>query len=124
MFQRFIVVCPSSLVTNWGKEFDKWLGKASQPKRVIVKKGGEEGLKTIRSFVPLKPHKSEGELYSVDLDYIKLRIDAYLYCCKSIKKRTEFILSVCSEFNLYTFVFTFTNVSSSTLKYIIDILSR
>lgn len=26
---RFIVLCPSSLVSNWSKEFDKWLGKAS-----------------------------------------------------------------------------------------------
>lgn len=60
--QRFIVVCPSTLVSNWAKEFDKWIGKASQPKRVVVRKGGEQGLQTIRAFVPIKPHQSEGTL--------------------------------------------------------------
>lgn len=35
--KHFIVVCPSSLVTNWAKEFDKWIGKASSPKRVVIK---------------------------------------------------------------------------------------
>lgn len=57
--RRFIVVCPSSLVSNWAKEFDKWIGKASQPKRVIVRNGNEEGLRKLRSFVPIKPNQSE-----------------------------------------------------------------
>lgn len=48
--QSFIVVCPSSLVANWNKEFDKWLGKAGQPKRVAITKGGDEGQQEIRSF--------------------------------------------------------------------------
>ena len=60
IWQRFIVVCPSSLVSNWANEFDKWVGKASQPKRVVIKKGGEEGLQLIKSFIPIKPQKSEG----------------------------------------------------------------
>jgi len=65
---RFVVVCPSSLVSNWSNEFDKWVGKASQPKRVVIRKGGEEGLKLIKSFVPLKPHqKSEVLIISYDL---------------------------------------------------------
>lgn len=45
---------------NWAKEFDKFVGKASQPKRVVVQKGGEEGLKKIKSFVPSKAQHSEG----------------------------------------------------------------
>ena len=48
---RFIVVCPSSLVTNWAKEFDKWIGKASNPKRVVVRSGSEEGIRSLKSFV-------------------------------------------------------------------------
>ena len=48
--QCFVVICPSSLVANWNKEFDKWLGKAGQPKRVAIKKGGEEGQQEIRAF--------------------------------------------------------------------------
>lgn len=65
--KRFIVVCPSSLVSNWAKEFDKWIGKASQPKRVVVRKGGETGLQIIRAFVPVKPNQSEILVISYDL---------------------------------------------------------
>lgn len=64
---RFIVVCPSSLVENWAKEFDKWLGRASQPKRSVVRKGGQIGLQTIRSFVPVKPNHSEILIISYEL---------------------------------------------------------
>eukprot|EP00977_Amphora_coffeiformis_P007695 scaffold1690_cov182-Amphora_coffeaeformis.AAC.52 len=45
-----VVVCPSSLVRNWESEFDKWLGKASRPNRVVIRTGGEEGLQKIRAF--------------------------------------------------------------------------
>jgi SNF2 family DNA or RNA helicase len=45
-----IIVVPASLVSNWEAEFDKWVGKASQPKRVAVRSGGADGLHLIRSF--------------------------------------------------------------------------
>lgn len=38
-------------MTNWSKEFDKWIGKASNPKRVIVRSGAEEGIRSLKSFV-------------------------------------------------------------------------
>ena len=31
-----------------------------QPKRVVVRKGGEEGVRSIKAFVPVKPNKVEG----------------------------------------------------------------
>lgn len=47
--QHFIVVCPSSLVSNWAKEFDKWVGKASQPKRVVIQKGDADSISRLKS---------------------------------------------------------------------------
>ena len=64
---RFIVVCPSSLVSNWSKEFDKWISKASQPKRVVIRKGGEEGQRAIKAFVTVKPNLSEILIVSYEL---------------------------------------------------------
>ena len=62
-----MVVCPSSLVSNWAKEFDKWIGKASQPKRVPVKVGGEAAIQLIRSFVKIKPNQAEVLIVSYDM---------------------------------------------------------
>jgi len=64
---RSIIVCPSSLVTNWNNEFNKWIGKASQPKRLPILKGGEEGTNKIKAFVPVKPHQSEVLIISYEL---------------------------------------------------------
>jgi SNF2 family DNA or RNA helicase len=36
---------------NWANEFDKWLGRASQPKRIVIREGRSEALQQIRSFV-------------------------------------------------------------------------
>lgn len=46
---RVLVLTPSSLVTNWGREVDKWLGGRLKPividdtKGDVVKVGGDEG---------------------------------------------------------------------------------
>lgn len=49
---QFLVVCPSSLVTNWAREFDKWIGKAGQPKRVVIDKNDkQQGQQQMRAYV-------------------------------------------------------------------------
>ncbi|CAB9503848.1 DNA repair and recombination protein RAD54-like (Fragment) [Seminavis robusta] len=48
--KHFIVVCPSSLVSNWAKEFDKWVGKASQPKRVVIQSGKDESISRLKAI--------------------------------------------------------------------------
>lgn len=65
--QRFVVVCPTSLVKNWGQEFTKWLGEASQPRRVVVNGGGSEAVQRIKAFTTLKPNLSEVLVISYDL---------------------------------------------------------
>jgi SNF2 family DNA or RNA helicase len=61
------VVCPTSLVKNWGQEFTKWLGEASQPRRVVVNNGGSEAVQRIKAFTTLKPNLSEVLIVSYDL---------------------------------------------------------
>lgn len=71
---RFVVVCPSSLVMNWAAEFDKWIGKASQPKRVIIK-GGEEGVKQKKTFSVVKP-KYQSEVLIISYDLFRIYIES------------------------------------------------
>lgn len=72
--RRSIVVCPSSLVSNWSNEFDKWLGKASQPKRIAVKNGNEaDGLRNLKSFVPIKPNQS-GEVLILSYELFRMHV--------------------------------------------------
>jgi hypothetical protein len=55
---------------NWAKEFDKFVGKASKPKRVVVRKGGEEGKQKIKGFIPLKQQHSEGTSVAIQFHVI------------------------------------------------------
>lgn len=70
-----IVVCPSSLVRNWDQEFDKWLGKASQPKRMVIRTGGAEGLQRIRAFAGNQSQKRTnrvGQVLIVSYDLFRM----------------------------------------------------
>lgn len=68
----FVVVCPSSLVVNWSKEFDKWIGKAGQPKRVILQKGGDEGLSKLRAFAgQLSRRTTDSHVLIVSFDLLR-----------------------------------------------------
>ncbi|PKC70895.1 hypothetical protein RhiirA1_499284 [Rhizophagus irregularis] len=49
--EKCIIVCPSSLVTNWANELVKWLGTLRIKPLVIDNKGGKENvLKELRQF--------------------------------------------------------------------------
>lgn len=38
------------MVGNWGAEFDKWIGKACEPKRVVIRSGGEQAQQDMQTF--------------------------------------------------------------------------
>jgi DNA repair and recombination RAD54-like protein len=81
-FQHFVVVCPSSLVTNWANEFDKWLGLASQPKRVVIHKGGEEGLQQIRAYTQKMKHQlmhQPGQVLIVSYELFRRNSDEFVF---------------------------------------------
>ena len=73
------MVCPSSLVSNWANEFDKWIGKACQPKRVVITKGGEENCN--RRVTALKNHPL-GHVWILSYELFRRNTTAF----SSIKK--------------------------------------
>ncbi|GKY98552.1 hypothetical protein MPSEU_000812000 [Mayamaea pseudoterrestris] len=76
--KQFIVVCPSSLVNNWANEFDKWIGKAGSPKRVVVRKGGEDGLAQIKAYCSKMKQSNtlssqNGQVLIISYDLLRLK---------------------------------------------------
>ena len=79
---RFVVVCPSSLVKNWASEFDKWIGIAGQPKRIVMN-GGAAGVAQMKAFNVLKPINScQSEVLIISFDLFRMNVDVV----KNIKK--------------------------------------
>jgi DNA repair and recombination protein RAD54 and RAD54-like protein len=72
--QHFVIVCPSSLVGNWSREFDKWIGSACQPKRVAITKGGEQGAQAIKAYGnALKQQKTQaGQVLIISYDLFRM----------------------------------------------------
>ncbi|KAL3908006.1 MAG: hypothetical protein SGILL_008647, partial [Bacillariaceae sp.] len=70
---RFVVVCPSSLVKNWASEFDKWIGIAGQPKRVIMR-GGAEGVSQMKAFNVVKPN-CQSEVLIISYDLFRMNVE-------------------------------------------------
>lgn len=88
-------MCPSSLIVNWANEFDKWLGKASQPKRIVIRKGGQEGLSQIRAYTSsmkrnLKHHV--GQVLIVSYDLFRRNVKEFVF-----PEQTSIGLLVCDE---------------------------
>jgi DNA repair and recombination protein RAD54 and RAD54-like protein len=80
---------------NWADEFDKWLGKASQPKRVVLRNGGQEGLQQIRSYTSsmkmnLKHHV--GQVLIVSYDLFRRNVEEFIF-----PEHTSIGLLVCDE---------------------------
>ena len=78
-----MVVCPSTLVVNWSNEFDKWLGPASQPKRVTIQEGGAEGLQQIRAYMQKTNQQVKhqpGQVLIISYEFFRRNIN--IFDCK------------------------------------------
>jgi SNF2 family DNA or RNA helicase len=67
-------------VSNWAKEFDQWIGRASQPKRVVIKKGGEEGLQQIRAYfgsMKRQQMNQTGQVLIISYDLFRMNADQF-----------------------------------------------
>lgn len=72
-------------MSNWAYEFDKWVGKASQPKRVVIRKGGEEGTQQLIAYGnSMKQHSSSasgqckpGQVLIVSYDLFRMNVHLF-----------------------------------------------
>ncbi|KLO18384.1 hypothetical protein SCHPADRAFT_899782 [Schizopora paradoxa] len=72
---KVLIVCPVSLITNWKKEFHKWLGKD----RVGVFTGDKDK-STIKQFVNTRIH----EVLVIGYERLRTVIDELKYCMPKI----------------------------------------
>jgi SNF2 family DNA or RNA helicase len=94
--QQFIIVCPSSLVANWANEFDKWIGRAGSPKRVVLRKGGEDGRAQIRAYCSKMKHGNNlanGQVLILSYDLLRLNANEF----QNMQQQVSFALLVVDE---------------------------
>jgi DNA repair and recombination RAD54-like protein len=65
-------------VSRWAQEFDQWIGRASQPKRVVIKEGGEEGLQQIRAYGMKRQQMNQtGRVLIISYDLFRMNADQF-----------------------------------------------
>jgi SNF2 family DNA or RNA helicase len=82
---RCVVVCPSSLVNNWGKEFKKWLGVKCNP---LCVGAGIQACETIKTF-------KSGHISMTPV--LIISYEMYRKHCLLINEVREIKLLVCDE---------------------------
>eukprot|EP00940_MAST-03C_sp_MAST-3C-sp2_P000902 g902.t1 len=102
--QRVIVVCPTSLIGNWGDEFRKWLGK--RVRTAPLSEGGNHALKMIRKFlrdddidvliISYETFRMYVELFAADPDKVDLLVCDEAHRLKNNETLTSKALNVLS----------------------------
>jgi DNA repair and recombination RAD54-like protein len=88
--EKAIIVCPSSLVKNWGNELDKWLGIGRVRSYICDGKGTKD--QTIKDLEQYTSGKGRGIVYPVlIISYESLRMYTPLL------QKTEIGLMLCDE---------------------------
>lgn len=89
---------------NWAAEFDKWVGRASEPKCVVVNKGGEDCTQLLKAFRQNSAKiqtrvKSQGQVLIISYDLLRWYIDLFRFDqeCSDSRPTSTFGLLVVDE---------------------------